>query len=193
MDEGVTPPPPPPPEGEHPWQPVPPPPAPPAWQPPPAQPGAGPMPPRDPQPYAGAPYGPPSGYGYAAAPTYEPGRGAMSVLPPQLAGWSWGGFFWNWIWAFFNGVTWAGVAGLLLTLFFGPGNLVLAIVLGAKGNEWAWQNKVWRDPEHFRSVQRKWALWGLVALLFWIALIVLFVIVVIAITAGSSTTSGTSF
>ena len=37
----------------------------------------------------------------------------------------------------------------------------MCFVLGAKGSEWAWQNKRWDSVEHFQRVQKKWALWGL--------------------------------
>ena len=39
-------------------------------------------------------------------------------------------------------------------------NIVMPFVLGAKGNEWAWRNRVWRDIEHFKKTQRKWAVAG---------------------------------
>ena len=42
-------------------------------------------------------------------------------------------------------------------------NVVMIFVLGAKGSEWAWHNERWRDVEHFKRVQRNWAIWGFVA------------------------------
>src|SRR5579883_2805594 len=36
----------------------------------------------------------------------------------------------------------------------------MSFVLGAKGSEWAWRNKRWRDVAHFRRVQRNWAIAG---------------------------------
>jgi hypothetical protein len=47
-------------------------------------------------------------------------------------------------------------------------NLVMIFVLGARGNAWAWKNARWRDVEHFKRVQKAWAIWGLVS---WIAVI----------------------
>jgi len=41
---------------------------------------------------------------------------------------------------------------------------VMPFVLGAKGNEWAWRNRRWRDLAHFRRVQRNWAIAGAI---FW--------------------------
>ena len=45
------------------------------------------------------------------------------------------------------------------------------LVLGAKGNAWAWRNGRWDSVEHFKRVQRKWAIWGLVI---WLAVPALF-------------------
>jgi hypothetical protein len=45
------------------------------------------------------------------------------------------------------------------------------LVLGAKGSAWAWRNGRWDSVEHFKRVQRKWAIWGLVI---WLAVPVLF-------------------
>jgi hypothetical protein len=40
-------------------------------------------------------------------------------------------------------------------------NIVMVFVLGARGSRWAWRNRHWRDAEHFRRTQRKWAIAGL--------------------------------
>jgi len=53
-----------------------------------------------------------------------------------------------------------------------PGfGFIWMLVLGAKGNAWAWRNGRWEGVEHFKRVQRKWAIWGLVI---WLAVLVLF-------------------
>jgi hypothetical protein len=44
-------------------------------------------------------------------------------------------------------------------------------VLGARGNAWAWRNGRWDSIEHFKRVQRKWAIWGAVLWLVAIAMI----------------------
>lgn len=80
---------------------------------------------------------------------------ASKETPPGIAGWSWGAFLWNWIWAIFNN-TWIGLLALI------PGvNVVMIFVLGVKGREWAWKNKQWDSVEHFNRVQRKWSVWGI--------------------------------
>lgn len=76
-------------------------------------------------------------------------------LPPGVKGWSWGGFLLTPFWAIGNR-TWIG-----LLAFIPYVSLVMAVVLGIKGREWAWKNKKWRDVAHFRSVQRRWSVWAI--------------------------------
>ncbi|MDD2721859.1 MAG: zinc ribbon domain-containing protein [Gallionella sp.] len=77
-----------------------------------------------------------------------------SVLPEGIKGWSWGAFWFSWIWAIFN-KTWIGLLALIPLV-----NLVMMVVLGLKGREWAWQNKTWTSVEHFKRVQKKWDVAG---------------------------------
>jgi len=82
------------------------------------------------------------------------GMGKMCPVPEEVKGWSWGAFFLNWIWAIGN-QTWIGLLALVPYLGF-----IVAIILGVKGREWAWQNKRWDSIEHFNRVQRRWSIWG---------------------------------
>ena len=82
------------------------------------------------------------------------GQGKTSAVPPEIKGWNWGAFFLNFIWAVGN-KTWIG----LLTIVPLVGYIV-PIILGLKGNEWAWKNRRWKDIDHFKRVQKKWAIWG---------------------------------
>ncbi|MDR6226877.1 ribonuclease G [Desmospora profundinema] len=75
-------------------------------------------------------------------------------VPAEIKKWSWGAFFLGPIWGIFNNV-WIALLGFIPLV-----NLVMIIVLGLKGNEWAWNNKEWRDVEHFQKVQRAWGWWG---------------------------------
>ena len=84
------------------------------------------------------------------------GQGESAIVPEEVKGWSWGGFALTWIWGVFNGVL---ISLLCLIPFF---NLAWAIVLGIKGNEWAWRNKKWDSIEHFKSTQRSWNIAGIV-------------------------------
>ncbi len=87
---------------------------------------------------------------------YISGMGKESKLPPELKGWNWGAFLLNWIWGIGNSTF------IALLMFVPLVNIVMVFVLGAKGNEWAWKNRTWRDVEHFKNVQRKWAYSGLI-------------------------------
>jgi hypothetical protein len=40
-------------------------------------------------------------------------------------------------------------------------NWVMPFILGAKGSAWAWRNRRWESIDHFKRVQRRWAVWGL--------------------------------
>jgi hypothetical protein len=89
----------------------------------------------------------------------------LKPIPPEIDRWNWGAFLLNWIWGVGNNTF---IALLTLIPFVG---LVMPFVLGAKGSRWAWRNGRWDSVDHFKRVQRLWAIWGLVV---WIASIVLF-------------------
>lgn len=95
------------------------------------------------------------------------GQGSTAEVPAELKCFNWGAFCLNWIWGVFN------KSYLTLTIFasiiaafipfigaFVP--LGLCIWFGLKGNEWAWQNKQWESVEQFNSVQKKWAIAGII-------------------------------
>lgn len=80
------------------------------------------------------------------------GRGPAAVVPPELDRWNWGAFVLNWIWGLGNRTY---IALLCFVPFL---NLVMPFVLGARGSRWAWQNDRWDSIEHFKRVQRRWAI-----------------------------------
>ncbi len=82
------------------------------------------------------------------------GQGASAIVPEEIKGWNWGAFFLNWIWAIAHN-TWIGLLALVL-------GIIMSIILGVKGNEWAWQNRKWESVEQFKQVQKAWATWGLI-------------------------------
>ncbi|MEP9374074.1 cytochrome c oxidase assembly factor Coa1 family protein [Mesorhizobium sp. KR1-2] len=86
-------------------------------------------------------------------------------IPAELNRWNWGAFFLNWIWGIGNSTYIALLALIPLV------NIVMMIVLGARGSRWAWRNRYWRDAEHFRRTQRNWAIAGAII---WAAVIGLF-------------------
>jgi hypothetical protein len=83
------------------------------------------------------------------------GMGATSTVPKEVKGWSCGAFFLGAAWGVPNKV-WSSLFGLLpIACFFMP------FLLGARGNEWAWQSRKWESVDHFRRSQRKWMYWGI--------------------------------
>ena len=81
----------------------------------------------------------------------SPGSPVSShVIQAELKKWNWGAFLWGPIWAIGNN-TWIGLLGFIPYV-----GLIMAIVLGIKGNEWAWQNKNWNSFQHFKETQKKW-------------------------------------
>lgn len=99
------------------------------------------------------------------------GQGSLAVIPQEIRGWNWGAFVFGWLWGICNSV-W--IALLSLIPYIG---VIMAIVLGVKGNEWAWQHKKWDSIEHFKKTQRTWSRWGVGLLLFGILMIILAVII----------------
>ena len=86
-------------------------------------------------------------------------------IPPEIDRWNWGAFLLSWIWGVGNNTFIALLA--LIPIF---GQLVMPFVLGAKGSRWAWRNGRWDSVEHFKRVQRLWAIWGVII---WLAFITL--------------------
>jgi hypothetical protein len=117
------------------------------------------------------------------------GLGALSKAPPEISGWNWGAFFLTWIWGIGNNVWIAFVALCGLLPYVGwIISLVMAIILGVRGNEWAWQNKRWDSIEHFQKTQRTWMWWGLGMLLLQIALIAAVTVLIISLVMIAATT-----
>jgi len=99
------------------------------------------------------------------------GQGESAIVPEEVKGWSWAGFSLTWIWGVFNGV----LISLLVLIPFPLFSLAWAIVLGIRGNEWAWRNKKWDSVEHFKNTQRPWNIAGIV--IFAISMVALIIII----------------
>jgi len=84
------------------------------------------------------------------------GGGRGTVPPDGVKGWGWGAFLLSWIWALGN-KTYIGLLAFIPYIGF-----LVAIYLGVKGRELAWQNKRWESLEEFNRVQRRWSAWGAV-------------------------------
>jgi len=80
------------------------------------------------------------------------GQGPAFEAPAGIGRLNWGAFAFSWIWGLGNR-TYIALLALLPPL-----NLVMPFVLLFKGDKWAWQNDRWRDLEHFRTVQKHWAI-----------------------------------
>jgi hypothetical protein len=80
-------------------------------------------------------------------------------LERELNSWNWGAFFFGWLWGIFNGVYWPLV--VLIPYVGWCALLIVNIVLGIKGNAWAWKGRYWKDFNHFKRVQKSWAMWAL--------------------------------
>ena len=106
------------------------------------------------------------------------GKGDASVVPKEIKKWHWGAFTLSLIWGLWNNV-WISLL-LLVPLL----NLVILVMLGIKGNEWAWRKKRWESIEQFQRVQHKWSMWGIGILVFKITVIILPIL--IALLSGQS-------
>jgi hypothetical protein len=95
----------------------------------------------------------------------SPVRFDPKTIPAEINRWNWGAFLLNWIWGIGNQTYIA-----LLALIPGFG-FIWMLVLCAKGSTWAWRNGRWDSVEHFKRVQRKWAICGAII---WIAVPALF-------------------
>jgi hypothetical protein len=89
------------------------------------------------------------------------------TVPEEIQGWNWGAFLLPWLWLWTNSV-WYG-----LFCFVPQIGWIMAIALGAKGNEWAWKSRKWRSIEQFKKHQRGWAIAGVllgapISIMLWI-------------------------
>lgn len=105
------------------------------------------------------------------------GQGLIASLPAELEGWNWGAFLLTWIWGVGNRV-WLSLLALIPLPF---ARLAMGIVLGIKGNEWAWQSRKWDSIEHFRRTQRIWSIWGFISLLLPVLLIIGLILIMVGV------------
>lgn len=96
------------------------------------------------------------------------GQGRSAVIPKEIRGWNWGAFFFGWLWGICHKV-WISLLSAIPYV-----GVIMCIVLGVKGNEWAWRNKRWDSIEHFKRTQRTWAYWAL-AIFVLVVILILFV------------------
>lgn len=92
-------------------------------------------------------------------------------VPPEIRGWNWGAFLMTPIWAVAHKVKGAYISFVPIFII----QLIAAVWMGSKGNEYAWQTRHWQNAEAFQSSQRKWLYAGVV----WFLLVVGFVCTVL--------------
>lgn len=91
------------------------------------------------------------------------GQGKLAIVPREIQKWNWGAFLLPPLWGIGNKTY------IILLGFIPLVNFIMPFIGGAKGSEWAWQNKRWDDIVHFKRVQRLWMYWGIVV---WVAMII---------------------
>lgn len=72
-------------------------------------------------------------------------------VPQEIQGWNWGAFLLPGLWPFTNNV-WIGLLSWIPYV-----NLPIVLMLGLKGNTWAWRSRKWQSLEAFKAHQRAWA------------------------------------
>ena len=125
---------------------------------------------------------PASGYSPAeTALANNSGEGALlnnSILvPDEIKGWNWGAFLLPGVWCLTNRV-WIGLVAWVdptLILSWGMPWLTMGIILGFKGNEWAWKSRRWRSIAEFKRHQRGWAIAA------WLLMLILLVILIVTL------------
>ena len=103
----------------------------------------------------------------ADAPTgvvQNPNSSLNGPFPKELDHWNWGAFLLNWIWAVTHNV-WIGLLALIPYV-----GVIMAIILGIKGNEFAWQHRKFESIDEFKAVQKAWTRWAILLLVFFFLL-----------------------
>ena len=115
-----------------------------------------------------------------APPAFENTSGTGGPVPEEVRqmGWNWGAFWLNWIWGIAHNV-WIS----LLTFCLG---LIWQIVLGIKGNEWAWQHRRFDSIEQFKQTQAVWSKWGWIIFAIQVAIGIVWVIFGVVLAGGAA-------
>ncbi|MGF1486287.1 MAG: serine/threonine protein kinase [Prochloraceae cyanobacterium] len=84
------------------------------------------------------------------------GINSIQEVPSEIKGWNWGAFFLPLFWSFPNQV-WIGILSLVPGIGF-----MVAVLMGVKGNQWAWKSRKWVSIEQFKKHQKGWAIAGMI-------------------------------
>ncbi len=98
------------------------------------------------------------------------GMRRKSEIPKEIQKWNWGAAGFGFIWGAYHKTA----LGIFTTLPII--NVIFMIILGFKGNKWAWQRNKWKGTQHFMTAQKKWKPWGIV---FFVLLIVFDVLLLV--------------
>ncbi|MFZ2414416.1 MAG: hypothetical protein WAW33_00185 [Minisyncoccia bacterium] len=90
------------------------------------------------------------------SPANTSGQGKNSVVPDEIQDLNWGAFFLNVIWGLFHHVWWSL---LVLVPYLG---IIMIILLGIKGNEWAWRAQHYDSIKSFKRIEERWAIGGII-------------------------------
>ncbi len=118
-------------------------------------------------------------------------------VPEEIHGWNWGAFFIPGLWCIPNRVwiglvSWADLSLITLPLTFGTMWPIMAVVLGVKGNEWAWKSRRWKSVREFKRHQRLWAIAGFLIVTTILILLSLLVLILLALGMSVFGLGGTS-
>ena len=136
-------------------------------QPPATPPGGPPQPPEQ-------PYQPPP----PTVPTIANTSGTGGPVPEEIKGWNWGAFWLSWIWGIAHNV-WISLLCFCL-------GLIWMIVLGIKGNEWAWQHRQFDSIEQFKETQAAWSKWGWIILAIQVVIGIVWVIFAVVLAGAGA-------
>jgi len=121
---------------------------------------------------------------------------ASFKVPEEIQGWNWGAFFLPGFWCIPNQVwvglvSWSDLSLITLPLTLGMTWPVMAVILGVKGNEWAWKSRRWKSVKDFKRHQRIWAIAGFLIAIALLILVSLIVLMLLALGMSSMGMGGT--
>jgi serine/threonine-protein kinase len=121
---------------------------------------------------------------------------ASVKVPEEIQGWNWGAFFLPGFWCIPNQVwigliSWTDLSLITLPVTLGMTWPVMAVILGVKGNEWAWKSRRWNSVKDFKRQQRVWAIAGFLIAIALLILVSLIVLMLLALGMSSMGMGGT--
>lgn len=78
------------------------------------------------------------------------GKGKESIVPQELYYWNWGAAGLTWIWGMRRHV-WFSLLALIPAV-----SIVMMVVLGLRGNTYAWRAQKWPSVEAYQMHEKRW-------------------------------------